>query len=206
MVISQDRPGGALVLVGLPETEEAFLRTLATPESYSSQFTLGGWPRYMHQWVRPLKRFISRVREFGVDTVCETSLHDIGSRISLKPYSSILLISHWTSSGIELSDGFARPSELCEQLPSEFAGIFDLCICHPIELLHQMRTSRPLCNIRYTPQKVRPEYWLIFYESLFRLCASGRHSYGSAWELLAASLLSGRTSSTAASGLQRGMQ
>ena len=192
------------MLVGLPETEDAFLRTMATPESYSAQFTLGGWPRYVHQWVRPLKRFTSRVRQFGVDTVCEASLYGIGSCVALKPYSSILLISHWTSDGIELSDGFARPSDICDQLPLEFTGIVDLCICHPIDLFHQMRTSRPLCNIRYTPQKVRPEYWLIFYESLFRLCASGHHSYGSAWELLAASLVSGRTISTAVSGSQRG--
>ena len=90
---------------------------------------------------------------------------------------------------MEFSDGFKPKTEFVSSIPEDYSGVLDLCVCHPTELISLIIAKRPNCTVRYTPQKVRPRFWLYYYEGLFRLLSAGKYSYIEAFKCLNTELM-----------------
>ena len=86
----------------------------------------------------------------------------------------VTLFTHWTSHGIEFSDGVASLPAVVEQVPPRFSGVLDLCVCHPDDLVRLLADRRELCTVKYLSNIANPIFWLAFYDALYKLLALRR--------------------------------
>jgi hypothetical protein len=72
------------------------------------------------------------------------TLHGLPDIFRDRSRKVITLFSHWDVRGfVEFADGLAPPAAIVEQVPVEYAGVLDLCVCHPIALAKELRLERP---------------------------------------------------------------
>src|SRR5262249_45343759 len=83
-------------------------------------------------------------------------------------FDVIILFSHWKGDAVELFDSFADPRAFLEQVPDEFSGLLDLCICHPDKLAETLNRHRQNCLVKRITTTATPCFWLYFYWALFR--------------------------------------
>lgn len=182
-------PKNCVIAIGVPMTIHAFNRAvLARNEGYASQF-IGGWDQYYLQWVMPVSGFALTCQSMGVELLNELTATSLRERLSLPGVEALVLLSHWSENSVEFSDGFLSTDEFVSSIPEDYSGVLDLCVCHPCALISLMIAKRPNCTVRYTPQKVRPRFWLYYYEGLFRLLSAEKYSYIEAFKSLNTELM-----------------
>lgn len=177
-------PEHCVVAIGLPSTREGFIRSAETSsEAYVHQY-LGGWEQYSAQWLLPLQNFIGKCETFGATVLNEATFESMKSCFRHPGLSAFVLMSHWGDSGIECADRFASIQQFVGMVPDKFEGVVDLCVCHPEGLASELLRERPNCLVRFTPKKVSPLWWLLYFEGLFRILSNGKLSYIQAYEQL----------------------
>ena len=92
----------------------------------------------------------------------------------------VILFSHWIDDSVEFDDGLHGLDAIVSQVPVEFDGVVDLCVCHPCALVMRLRRERPECLVKRTRSKARVSFWLQFYQILFRVLAAGDLAYSDA--------------------------
>ena len=70
---------------------------------------------------------------------------------------------------IELADGLVSSEEIVRVVPTDFKGIMDLCVCHPVGLVAQIKQKCPDCLVKYTNTDATPLWWLYLYEAMFKI-------------------------------------
>jgi hypothetical protein len=94
----------------------------------------------------------------------------------------VVLFSHWYEDAVEFSDAFEPISAIVTAISPAYSGILDLCVCHPVSLVKELRIHRPDCLVKYLPTEAAPHYWLYFYRILFSRLQSQDLTYLAAIE------------------------
>jgi hypothetical protein len=177
-------PAHCTVVIGLPCTQRGFDRSVrASDQAYARQYP-GGWDQYWVQWLAPMNHFARAAHSLGVNLVQEASLATLEASFLRPDLAVLVLVSHWSADAVEMGDGFASVRDLVDMVPDRFAGVLDLCICHPDGLAAALVREKPACRVRFKPRKVSPLWWLHYFEGLFRMLASGKFTYVQAYELI----------------------
>ena len=113
----------------------------------------------------------------GARIVPDLTLSEFGDVFARPEVHAVILFSHWQGDAIEFKDGFADINSIIEHVPIEYAGILDLCVCHPNSLISELRQTRPHCIIKWIDLDVTPIFWLYFYRALFQYLNRGKKSY-----------------------------
>jgi hypothetical protein len=105
--------------------------------------------------------------KLGVEVRTEVTLEQFGHLFGIEQFDVIILFAHWHSKAVEFHSGLVDIPSIVENVPINFDGIIDLCVCHPEALAIALRVSRPNCLVKYVNEKADPAFWLYFYLALF---------------------------------------
>lgn len=184
------KPGNCIIGFGIPTSENGFFNCYI--DNVDNRFAKGfsSFPEYQSQFIQPYKRISSRMITLGTRIVPDLTLSQFGSMFDRSGVHAVILFSHWQDNGaIEFKDGFADINSIIDHVPRGYAGILDLCVCHPNSLINQLRPARPNCIIKWINLKVKPISWLYFYWALFQYLNHGKKSYMQGLEDLIVALI-----------------
>jgi hypothetical protein len=176
------------MVMGIPHTEEGFRRAEERKDASFANRFLGGWSQYYAQFVRDLEGMEPFLYRLGVAILHEASLGEF-SDVLTQPYDVVVLFSHWHDDSVEFSGGLESTGAIISAMPPTYSGILDLCVCHPVPLVKDLRMHRPDCLVKYLPTEASPHYWLSFYRILFHQLQSRDLTYLAAIEEVACALL-----------------
>lgn len=182
------KPRDCAFAVGIPTSEAGYRQSLQAPgEPFAKRF--GTYAQYWNQIVRPVQSLADRVTRFGVRLVRDLTLDGFGSLCSDEKVHAVILFSHWAEDSVEFFDGFASIEAVIETVPTEGSGVLDLCVCHPLDLISQLRKDRPGYLIHFRQIEAQPRFWLSFYPALFLSLHRSPRSYLDAFTDLQTALL-----------------
>ena len=166
-------PKDCVMAFGVPTNEEEFSASIdAENREYTRQY-FGGWPQYERYFVSRVQHVAPLYEALGVRVVYGLRRTDLPALF--KNASVVTLFTHWAASGVELFDGIVSLPEIVMSVPEQFSGTFDLCVCHPDELVDLLLRDRPLCSVKYmSTRKAQPEFWLTLYEALYEILSLGQ--------------------------------
>lgn len=182
------KPSNCTLVFGIPRSRAAFLRACDNPRSDYAKRFLGGWPQYYAQFVLEVELVEPLLGKWGVSVVYEATLADF-AHIFSQPFDAVILFSHWQDDAIEFNGGLETIGTVLAVIPLEFAGVLDLCVCHPVSLVSELHVHRPNCIVKYLPTKAAPHYWIYFYRTLFSHLQTQNLSYLTAVEEVACEFL-----------------
>lgn len=146
------------------------------------------WQKYEFHVLNPFTYTRENLVALGVHVSDDLTLHQFGS-LFRENHSVVILFSHWRKDGIEFSDRLFDSQEIADQIPSDFEGILDLCVCHPTTFVNLIRKEKPSCLVRFTNRQATPALWLYFYRALFQLLHKDTYNYLDALEKTVESFL-----------------
>jgi hypothetical protein len=174
--------------LGIPTSQESFLRAQQSDRADFARRFLGGWEQYHHLLGADLEEMAALLRGWGVVVVRDASLEDFAELFAGK-FDVVILFSHWNTGAVEFADGLAPVPAVIERIPPAFSGMLDLCVCHPLELVRQLRQDRPALIVKHLSAEAAPHYWLKFYAILFHQLHSRELTYVEAIEEVAGAFL-----------------
>lgn len=175
------KPINCVLAFGIPTSREGFVEWEGRPEKDFVQGFLGGWPQYDHLVVSIFNSIEPVLREWKVTVIQDLTVAGLGSLFRNR-FDVIILFSHWKGDAVELFDGFVDPCGFLKQVPEEFSGLIDLCVCHPCALTLALRRYRNKCLVKDITTKATPGFWLYFYLALFKLLKDEDLTYLAALE------------------------
>lgn len=182
------KPPNCAFVFGIPTSQEGFrMAEQSKNADFAKQF-VGGWTQYYLQFVRDLESVEPLLRKWGVVVVRDATIGDF-ARLLVQSFDVVILFSHWDEDAIEFREGSAGTKALLAAIPLTFAGILDLCVCHPMSLVRELRSHRPGCIVKYLPSEATPHYWLYFYRTLFSQLQNRNLTYLAAIEEVACAFL-----------------
>lgn len=182
------KPSNCAFVFGIPTSQEGFRMAEQSNNADFAKGFAGGWAQYYLQFVRDLESVEPLLRKWGVVVIHNATFGDFAKVFSGR-FDVVILFSHWDDDAIEFRDGPAGTQALLAAIPLTFAGIVDLCVCHPMSLVRELRDHRPNCIVKYLPTEAAPHYWLYFYRTLFNQLQNQNLSYLAAIEQVACAFL-----------------
>jgi hypothetical protein len=182
------KPSNCVLAFGIPTSREGFYRALDSPHADFVKRFLGGWPQYHAQFVVDVEIVEPILCKLGVTTIHDATLADF-ARVVDQSFDVIILFSHWHADAVEFRSGFESVRSLLSAIPSAFAGVLDLCVCHPMTLVSALHRHRPGCIVKYLPTEAAPHYWMYFYRTLFSQLQSRDLTYLTAIQEVACAFL-----------------
>jgi hypothetical protein len=168
------RPQDCVLGIGVPTSAERFLAS-RFPGCFASSFS--GLPRYETEMLEPFRRIGGQIQQLGARVVTDLELDEYGDLFRDGRTHAVILLSHWGDRFIEFHDGLADVGAIIQTIPKDFAGIIDLCVCHPKELVPCLRATHRDSVIHYIAANATPVLWLSFYRDLLRLLRPGTRTY-----------------------------
>ena len=163
-------------------TRDAFFRHLQTPAN--RDFVVRccpTWPQYYVEIVRHFEKVRPHLLRCGVTIDTGVTLEGL-PKCFAGQREAVVLFAHWTKRSVELDSGLAGIDDIVSCVPANFTGVFDLCVCHPLELVKAVKLARRECLVRFTNTTATPAYWLHFYRILFETMQQESLSYVDALE------------------------
>jgi hypothetical protein len=182
------KPSDCVIVMGIPNTRVGVRRAQERTDASFANGFVGGWPQYYAQFVRDLEAVEFPLRKLGVTILHEASLGDFADALT-QNFDVVLLFSHWYDDAVEFSEGLETIATIISSIPPTYSGILDLCVCHPLSLVKELRIHRPKCLVKYLSTEASPHYWLSFYQILFNQLQSRDLTYLLAIEELACAIL-----------------
>ncbi len=172
------RPEDCVLGFGIPTSAAGFWGSWrrACPDSFVQSFP-GRYSQYNRDVIVPFGRLEPRFRRLGVRVVPDLSLERFATLFRDSRTHAVILMSHWGPHFVEFRDGPADCDELIAAVPESFAGVIDLCVCHPQELVPRLRACRPKCLLHYIAAEATPIVWLHYFNDLFFHLRQGKRSY-----------------------------
>jgi len=186
-------PKRCVLAFGIPTKKEDFWKYLEHPkkdfakkfykkysrESYTRKTNESlVWKEYHNQIIFHLDIVKPKITNFGTEVHDELTLSGFGKLFQDNKFDVIILFSHWKEDAVEFDDGLAKTDAILEQVPKEFSGIIDLCVCNPKNLRIQLDLLRPNCIVKFSEQNIKiPFFWLYFYQELFRYLEQNKTNY-----------------------------
>jgi len=169
------KPEDCVLGFGIPTSKESFFQDQENENKDFAKMFGGVWSKYYHQFIKDLKLIEPQLLETGLKIKHNITLADYHQMFSNNQL--IILFSHWKDDKVEFSNGLRPICEIVDGIPNNYAGIIDLCVCHPNELAVQIREKKTNCLVRYIPRKATPYFWLNFYLALFNYLKEENISY-----------------------------
>ena len=175
------KPTSCLFAIGIPITIPSFCKDIDTKirKDFSRSNILGGLRQFERKIARYSKPALNTMRRSGVKVIEECSFVQFCREVQKGNYDAIILFSHWMESTeeVEFFDGMYEYSKVADCFTESFSGIIDLTICRPIKLGKLLRLKLDDSIIKFLDDIVLPRYALVFYDTLFRLLASGDYNF-----------------------------
>ena len=172
------KPSDCALLIGIPTSKETFYNN---PNSdYIKNFS---WPKYQHDIIIPIYKFEKLIRQLGIKVIHKLTYSSFGKIFKDEKIDVFILFSHWKNKRIEFYNDFVPIDKIVNKIPNEFTGILDLCVCHPRELIKELRRKKPNCTLRSIDSihqkeaEVTPSVWLTFYLALFKILEEKEITY-----------------------------
>jgi hypothetical protein len=186
-------PRDCVIAFGIPVSLAEYRRDIEAGARHDFAKRVSTRWRY-YQWavVRHSDKLLPIMRENGARVVTNLTLAGFGACLADRTCSVFILVSHWTTHGVEFADGLATVDDVLASIPDEFDGILDLCVCHPDALVSRIRAAKPEIGlVAWTSAKAQLQLWLYFYAAMFKAMTDGRHTYLEILEEQLACVLSG---------------
>jgi hypothetical protein len=182
---------GCVIGFGIPTSRDTFDIALHTKRG--SIAASSGWAKYNAQLVSLLAELQPRYERWGVKVIHELGLADLGRLFGNGSYSTVILFTHWSEDGVEFSDRIASVDETAAQIPRDFAGVIDLCVCHPLGLVAELQARCPKAAVKFVDRQVAAGVWLQVYFLVFKAMSTLQLSYVQALERVLLILLQNNT-------------
>ena len=180
------RPNECVIAVGIPTTSDEFVSAIAQREANYRDFAcgheFGGLIGYQHEVIRPFARCRARLERFGVSIQPAATVQALASLFASHRFKVIVLLTHFIDGDVELFDGMIHIDAVSEQVPPDFSGIIDLCMCEPMKLVARIKQRAPDSMVGFASARLTPKLWFSFYGDLFSLLRSRDLSYVEAIE------------------------
>jgi hypothetical protein len=174
------KPEDCAFAFGIPTTRSSFLSDLSNPNKEFARRYDGGWQQYYAEVVSNVEEVCPALNQFGVRVLRDISMEGFWELFAQKDVSVVILFSHWTNrngGAVEFAEGLVSTPAIVDAVPMSFAGVVDLCVCHPEALTTALRALRPNSLVRYVEVDVIPYYWLPFYAALFNHIENNNVTY-----------------------------
>jgi hypothetical protein len=167
-----------VVLFGIPITLREYRECVEHPNGRELIASQGlTWPHYQRDIAALAEQFIPRWQGAGVHVATAATSESIRHAFSLRDFRVLILFAHSASNRIEMFDGMIRPEALAEQLPADFEGVTDLCVCNSVPLGKSIRQKRPLSRVKFAAAPEPYAIWFHLYTMLFRALNAGPAVY-----------------------------
>jgi hypothetical protein len=169
------------IAFGIPTSREQFISAVRARTSDLIYSLRGGWQEYRYAFLDAFEATAAPFHKVGITVIPNAALEHFAELFGT--HRAIVLFSHWNRETVEFADGMRRVEDIVEQIPKEFTGVLDLCVCHPVTLVKTLRAERPECLVKFMHHTARPRYWLHLYKLVFEIIAlRGRSNYLDALE------------------------
>jgi len=141
-------PGNCSLLGGVPVSMEDYSKLCAGEiQSDFLQNCCHGRMKFYNEICIPVNNIIPKIKKLGCSVILNAREEDIQNVFSR--FEVIILFSHWRDDHIEFNGRLIHNEELCSYIPSDFAGVIDLCACQPQDgLVVAIKQRAPACSIR----------------------------------------------------------
>jgi len=160
---------------GIPTSEHGFRKSLDSGTTGFAAGFRGGWYQYQSLLVNDFSIVAPYFLKRGVTIMTDATLGDFAGL--LRRFDVVVLFSHWGGDSVEFSDGFQPVSAIVDAVPVSWSGLIDLCVCHPLSLVSELRRSRPRCLVKSVRSAASPDIWLHFYRILFAQLSTRELTY-----------------------------
>lgn len=159
-------PEDCVLAFGIPTDKAVFFADQYRKNKDFAKRYDGVWSKYYHQFISEFEQIIPKLKNLGLRI--ERDLTLVKFRALFKQYKVVILFSHWQEDKVEFHEGLQPLDDIIEQIPTQFGGVIDLCVCHPNGLALKIRQSRPNTLTKFIPNSAIPYFWLHFYLVLFK--------------------------------------
>jgi hypothetical protein len=171
-------PRDCVVLFGIPVTLREYRDCVEHPNGRDLIANQGlTWPHYYRDIAGLAELFIPRWQGAGVHVATAATSESIRHAFSLRDFRVMILFAHSASNQIEMFDGMIPPEALAEQLPADFEGVSDLCVCNSIPLGQCIKQKRPHSLVKLVDAPVPFAMWFHLYTMLFNVLKPGTAGY-----------------------------
>src|ERR1051326_4139585 len=148
------KPCDCAIAFAIPTNSEEFFRDLDAPNKnfakfFREKFGSWAWDEYRRQIVRDYERVAPAIMETGAKVHTGVTLREFGELFRRGRFRVVVLFAHWGEDAVEFYDGFAPVGTIVEQVPDDFDGVVDLCVCHSNHLREQLSVRRPKCLVKF---------------------------------------------------------
>lgn len=172
----------------VPHTRKEYFDALSDPNRDFVRSQCPVWPKYVEEILQPLDRLVRVVGGWGVSVTTNASLEEFGSVLRLRP-RVVIIFAHWSETSIEFGNGLRAVQMVVDEVPSDYSGFIDLCVCRPKMLADALRAQRPKCIPKRVQSEAYPAFWLSFYLALFQCLRERSCTYLECFESVARGFL-----------------
>lgn len=158
---------GCEVVFTLPLIREGFLADLEDEQKDFVRSCCPIWSKYLSDVVRPWQRSSGLFRKLGVRVHEFVSFDDFAAVVNGSMSAVVVLVAHWSEGSVEFANGLVPYGRVASSLPDQWRGILDLCVCHPVELVKEIKAQRSYCLVRFSNRRASLAIWLKIYEAIF---------------------------------------
>jgi hypothetical protein len=181
------KPGQCTWVLALPATKDDFYASQARATSeYTKRFW--HWPEYRREFLDDYEPLRELLLSLGVHIVENASIEDFRTAWHREAAATVLF-AHWGEDGVEFREGKVASLDVANAIPSTAVATFDLCVCHPQELVFMLEATHPFLIKKAIWKLADPKYWCMFYTALFKHLASHERSYPDALDDITSILL-----------------
>ena len=172
------RPSDCILAFGIPMSEAEFQDAKDDAKRDFVRNCCPVWQVYDFDIISHFEEVTPHFQRLGVQIIRALSLTDLRDLFINNPGKTIILFSHWDDDSVEFFNGMAPSDAIVREVPSDFTGIIDLCVCHPTNLAVKLRKHlHPDALVKFTNKKNTPHKWLYFYWAVFTLLDESDMSY-----------------------------
>ena len=136
------------------------------------------WQVYNLDIISHFEELTPHFQSLGVQIIRALRLTDLRDLFNNNPGKTIILFSHWKDDSVEFFDGMATSDAVVREVPSDFTGIIDLCVCHPTNLAIKLRKHLHAdALIKSIDKESTFHKWLYFYWAVFTILDESDFTY-----------------------------
>ncbi len=180
------RPADCLLAIALPVSEQAIMHDISLGDekdfarhllrSTGAQDAADLWHnRGYGAFMTRFTQNLLELQSLGITVMPIFKLSDLRDIcMPDKPaYRVVTLFAHWSNgcNRVELSDGLHAAETVATSIHPDYKGIFDLTVCHSVEMQKAIKSVRPGCIVMANERTANLQFRAVFYKNLIKLLA-----------------------------------
>lgn len=172
------KPSDCILAFGIPVSETEFWDAKDDEGRDFVTNCCPVWQVYNLDIISHFEELAPHFQRLGVRIIRALRLTDLRDLFIDNSDKTIILFSHWKDDSMEFFDGMASSDAVVREVPSDFTGIIDLCVCHPMNLAVKLRKHlHPDALVKFTDKTNTPHKWFYFYWAVFTILDESDVSY-----------------------------